>query len=105
MEPLPVPDADAGHGGVRAVSGNPAVALFADRAAAVLPGFAVSESDAAAVVELVRRLDGLPFAIELAAACVRSLTPPEILERLTDRFALLTGVAASPPTGSAPCAR
>ncbi|MFB6532459.1 LuxR C-terminal-related transcriptional regulator [Streptomyces noursei] len=91
VEPLPVPDADAGHGGVRAVSGNPAVALFADRAAAVLPGFAVSESDAAAVVELVRRLDGLPFAIELAAARVRSLTPPEILERLTDRFALLTG--------------
>ncbi|MGW1255862.1 ATP-binding protein [Streptomyces sp. NPDC002513] len=90
VEPLPVPDADAGHG-VRALSGNPAVALFADRAAAVLPGFAVTESDAAAVAELVRRLDGLPFAIELAAARIRSLTPQEILERLTDRFALLTG--------------
>ncbi|MGW3498902.1 ATP-binding protein [Streptomyces sp. NPDC001020] len=90
VEPLPVPDADTGHG-VRALSRNPAVALFADRAAAVLPGFAVSESDAAAVAELVRRLDGLPFAIELAAARIRSLTPQEILERLTDRFALLTG--------------
>ncbi|MFF8911566.1 ATP-binding protein [Streptomyces olivaceoviridis] len=90
VEPLPVPDADQGHG-VRALSDNPAVALFADRAAAVLPGFTVTESDAAAVAELVRRLDGLPFAIELAAARIRSLTPHEILERLTDRFALLTG--------------
>lgn len=94
VEPLPVPEAGdvAGAGiRVRAPSGNPAVALFAERAAAVLPGFTVTESDAAAVAELVRRLDGLPFAIELAAARVRSLTPREILERLTDRFALLTG--------------
>ncbi|MFI1831693.1 ATP-binding protein [Streptomyces olivaceoviridis] len=90
VEPLPVPAADQGHG-VRALSDNPAVALFTDRAAAVLPGFTVTESDAAAVAELVRRLDGLPFAIELAAARIRSLTPHEILERLTDRFALLTG--------------
>ncbi|GAA2680245.1 ATP-binding protein [Streptomyces lunalinharesii] len=90
VEPLPVPDAAAGHD-VRALSGNPAVALFADRAAAVLTGFALTASDAPAVAELVRRLDGLPFAIELAAARVRSLTPQEILERLTDRFALLTG--------------
>ncbi|MFB7852976.1 hypothetical protein ACFC34_39010 [Streptomyces sp. NPDC056053] len=97
VEPLPVPEAGdvagAGHR-LRALSGNPAVALFVERAAAVLPGFAVTESDTAiavAVAELVRRLDGLPFAIELAAARVRSLTPREILERLTDRFALLTG--------------
>ncbi|MFI2610382.1 ATP-binding protein [Kitasatospora sp. NPDC018619] len=94
VEPLPVPDAvaeaDAGRG-LRALSGNPAVALFVDRAAAVLPGFALTSSDADAVAELVRRLDGLPFAIELAAGRVRSLTPQEILERLTDRFALLTG--------------
>ncbi|MFD7499081.1 ATP-binding protein [Streptomyces sp. NPDC059832] len=94
VEPLPVPEA-GGAGGtghrVRALSGNPAVALFADRASAVLPGFAVTESDAGAVAELVRRLDGLPFAIELAAARVRSMSPQEILERLTDRFALLTG--------------
>ncbi|MEU3572163.1 LuxR C-terminal-related transcriptional regulator, partial [Kitasatospora sp. NPDC036755] len=76
---------------LRTLSGNPAVALFVDRAAAVLPGFTLTGSDAAAVAELVRRLDGLPFAIELAAARIRSLTPQEILERLTDRFALLTG--------------
>ncbi|MFF8712749.1 ATP-binding protein [Streptomyces sp. NPDC015184] len=97
VEPLPVPEAGdvAGAGRrLRALSGNPAVALFVERAAAVLPGFAVTESETAiavAVAELVRRLDGLPFAIELAAARVRSLTPREILERLTDRFALLTG--------------
>lgn len=90
VEPLPVPDAHAGHG-LRALAGNPAVALFTDRAAAVLPGYALTETDAAAVAELVRRLDGLPFAIELAAARIRSLTPQEVLERLTDRFALLTG--------------
>ncbi|MEW2511189.1 AAA family ATPase [Streptomyces sp. NPDC046870] len=90
VEPLPVPDADAGHS-LRTLRDYPAVALFADRAAAVLPGFTVTESDAAAVTELVRRLDGLPFAIELAAARIRTLTPQEILERLTDRFALLTG--------------
>ncbi|MGW7448408.1 ATP-binding protein [Kitasatospora sp. NPDC054795] len=89
VEPLPVPDADAGHD-LRVLSGNPAVALFVDRAAAVLPGFALTTSDAADVAELVRRLDGLPFAIELAAGRVRSLTPQEILERLTNRFALLT---------------
>ncbi|MFJ2899074.1 ATP-binding protein [Streptomyces sp. NPDC087218] len=97
VEPLPVPEAGdvAGAGRrMRALSGNPAVALFVERAAAVLPGFAMTEADTAiavAVAELVRRLDGLPFAIELAAARVRSLTPREILERLTDRFALLTG--------------
>ncbi|MEE1769460.1 LuxR C-terminal-related transcriptional regulator [Streptomyces sp. JV185] len=94
VEPLPVPNTgEAGGAGHRlhALNGNPAVALFVERAAAVLPGFAVTESEATAVAELVRRLDGLPFAIELAAARVRSLTPLEILERLTDRFALLTG--------------
>jgi predicted ATPase/DNA-binding CsgD family transcriptional regulator len=90
VEPLPVPDADTVHN-LRALNASPAVALFADRAAAVLPGFAVTASDAAAVAELVRRLDGLPFAIELAAARIRSLAPQEILERLTDRFTLLTG--------------
>ncbi|MER5744992.1 LuxR C-terminal-related transcriptional regulator [Streptomyces sp. NPDC002225] len=94
VEPLPVPETgDVAGAGRRArtPSGSPAVALFAERAAAVLPGFTVTEADADAVAELVRRLDGLPFAIELAAARVRSLTPQEILERLTDRFALLTG--------------
>ncbi|WP_236244599.1 LuxR C-terminal-related transcriptional regulator [Streptomyces sp. CC210A] len=68
-----------------------AVALFAQRAAAVLPGFRVTDGNAAAVADLVHRLDGLPLALELAAARMRTLTLREITERLDDRFALLTG--------------
>ncbi|HVU90777.1 MAG TPA: BTAD domain-containing putative transcriptional regulator, partial [Jatrophihabitans sp.] len=69
----------------------PAVRLFADRAAAVRPGFEVRDDDVATVVEIVRRLDGLPLAIELAAARLRSLPLEEISSRLSDRFRLLTG--------------
>ncbi|MFH9106075.1 BTAD domain-containing putative transcriptional regulator [Streptomyces albus] len=63
--------------------------LFADRAAAASPGFRTGE-DPAAVAEICRRLDGLPLAIELAAARLRSLTPRQIADRLDDRFRLLT---------------
>jgi len=69
----------------------PAVRLFADRAAAVRPDFEVRDDDVATVVEIVRRLDGLPLAIELAAARLRTLPLDEIAERLGDRFRLLTG--------------
>jgi predicted ATPase/DNA-binding SARP family transcriptional activator len=69
----------------------PAVRLFADRAVAVQPGFEVDDSTAAAVIEIVRRLDGLPLAIELAAARLRSLPVAEVASRLSDRFRLLTG--------------
>jgi predicted ATPase/DNA-binding SARP family transcriptional activator len=68
----------------------PAVRLFADRAAAVRPGFELSGDNAAAVVEICRRLDGMPLAIELAAARLRSLSASQIAERLNDRFRLLT---------------
>nr|WP_281353623.1 BTAD domain-containing putative transcriptional regulator [Phytoactinopolyspora mesophila] len=67
-----------------------AVRLFTDRAAAVLPGFQVDESNVGPVVEACRRLDGMPLAIELAAARVRALTPAQISDRLDDRFRLLT---------------
>lgn len=67
-----------------------AVRLFADRAASVSPGFEVTEQNAKAVAGVVARLDGLPLAIELAASRVKLLTPPEILERLHHRLALLT---------------
>ncbi|UNZ18556.1 BTAD domain-containing putative transcriptional regulator [Streptomyces sp. 891-h] len=67
----------------------PAHRLFADRAAAARPGFRTSE-DPEAVAEICRRLDGLPLAIELAAARLRSLTPRQIADRLDDRFRLLT---------------
>lgn len=69
----------------------PAVSLFADRAVAVRPDFVVDEQTVAPVIEIVRRLDGLPLAIELAAARLRSLPVDEIAARLSDRFKLLTG--------------
>ncbi len=70
-----------------------AIELFADRARHARPGFVVSGDDAAAVAEICRRLDGLPLAIELAAARVRALSLAEILDGLHDRFRLLTGGA------------
>ena len=68
-----------------------AVRLFVDRAAANRPGFVLDASNAADVVAICRRLDGMPLAIELAAARLRVLTPAQIAERLDDRFRLLTG--------------
>lgn len=67
-----------------------AVQFFVDRAQATLPGFALDDDNAGAVVEICRRLDGMPLAIELAAARVRVLTPKQIAERLDDAFRLLT---------------
>jgi predicted ATPase len=68
-----------------------AIQLLADRAAAVRPGFAVTDDNVRAVVEICRRLDGLPLAIELAAARLRALSPAQVADRLDDRFRLLTG--------------
>jgi predicted ATPase len=68
-----------------------AVRLFAERAAASKPAFALDPGSAASAAEVCRRLDGMPLAIELAAARVRALSPGEIERRLSDRFALLTG--------------
>ena len=70
-----------------------AIELFTDRARHARPGFAVSNDNAAAVTEICRRLDGLPLAIELAAARVRALSLAEIVDSLHDRFRLLTGGA------------
>ena len=68
-----------------------AVRLFADRAAAASAGFSVDAGNVAAVVEICRRLDGIPLAIELAAARVRAMAPSEIAGRLDERFRLLAG--------------
>jgi predicted ATPase/class 3 adenylate cyclase len=68
-----------------------AVRLFVDRAQAVAPGFTLTDANAPVVSEICRRLDGIPLAIELAAARVTILSPEEILQRLGDRFRLLTG--------------
>ena len=75
----------------RSVAACGSVRLFAERAAAVVPGFAVDGQNAAVVAQIVRRLDGLPLAIELAAARVRLLPPEAILERLEHSLGLLTG--------------
>ncbi|HTY32074.1 MAG TPA: LuxR C-terminal-related transcriptional regulator [Mycobacterium sp.] len=71
--------------------GDDAVRLFTDRASHARPGLTVNDDNAAAVREICRRLDGMPLAIELAAARVRALSPNEILAGLQDRFRLLTG--------------
>ncbi len=70
---------------------NEAVLLFIERAAAAAGAFELTTSNRATVVSICRRLDGLPLAIELAAVRTRALSPEQILDRLSDRFALLTG--------------
>ena len=70
-----------------------AVELFANRARLVRPTFELTDTNRAAVTEICSRLDGMPLAIELAAARVRALSPDEILDGLRDRFRLLTGGA------------
>jgi hypothetical protein len=92
---LPAPDPErlpaASDEAVAAVLGFPAVRLFVERAAAVNPGFRLtSGAEAAAVGQICRRLDGIPLAIELAAARVTVLPVAQIAARLDDRFTLLT---------------
>ena len=68
-----------------------AVRLFAERSALASPGFAITEKNASTVAQACRRLDGIPLAIELAAARMRVLSVEQIAERLDDAFVLLTG--------------
>ncbi|HEU5099094.1 MAG TPA: tetratricopeptide repeat protein [Roseiflexaceae bacterium] len=74
-----------------------AVDLFVQRARAVTPDFALTDANVLAVSEICRHIDGLPLAIELAAARVALFTPPELLARLDNRFALLTSTARDLP--------
>ncbi|WP_063041438.1 BTAD domain-containing putative transcriptional regulator [Nocardia pseudovaccinii] len=83
IHPLPWPDDAA------AAESSPAVRLFVERARAVRPDFALDAGTALAVVEICRRLDGLPLAIELAAARLRALSVGQIAAKLDDRFTLL----------------
>jgi predicted ATPase/class 3 adenylate cyclase len=82
---------------LEALSQFASVALFVERAMAVRPGFAVDAANAPAIAEICVRLDGLPLAIELAAARVRVLTPQAILSRLGDQLSLLAGGASNLP--------
>ncbi len=73
------------------LEGFEGVQLFVERAQAAQPAFALTDDNAAAVGRIVRRLDGIPLAIELAAARIKLLPPAQLAERLDDRFRLLTG--------------
>ncbi|NGY63180.1 LuxR family transcriptional regulator [Lentzea sp. NEAU-D13] len=88
VPPLPVPGS-ARPPRPQEPHGHAAVRLFVERARLVLPGFEATEDNHAVLAGICRRLDGLPLAIELAAARLRALTPEQILQRLDDRFRLL----------------
>lgn len=94
VEPLPVPAAGAPT--LLATTRSAAVRLFCDRAAAACHGFVLTPGNAAAVADVCRRLDGLPLAIELAAARLRTVNVGQLADRLDQRFRLLTG---GPRTG------
>jgi len=100
VPPLPLPaSAPPGPAGmsVAELAASPAVALFVDRARAVRRGFALTEGNAAAVAEICLRLEGLPLAIELAAARIRLLDPGTLLRRLAASLdALGTGAVDLP---------
>jgi predicted ATPase len=96
VPPLPVPSADAAPDPAD-LRRYASVSLFVDRARAVAPGFELTDANAEAVAEICRRLDGLPLAIELAAARVRLLPPQSLASRLDQRFSVLTGGARDLP--------
>jgi predicted ATPase len=90
IPPLELPRAQADES-LHQLRQNESVELFTERASAASGRFELTASNRAAVVDLCRRLDGLPLAIELAAVRTRVLSVEQILDRLTDRFGLLTG--------------
>ena len=96
VPPLALPDSRL-KSSVDSVSQFPAVALFVQRATAAKPGFELNAENASAVCEICARLDGLPLAIELAAARVKVLSPSSLLTRLASRLQLLTGGARDLP--------
>jgi predicted ATPase/DNA-binding CsgD family transcriptional regulator len=97
LAPLELPEAELAEPLSR-LRQNEAVALFCERAAAASGNFELDEKNRTAVVDVCRRLDGLPLAIELAAVRTRVLSLEQIVERLSDRFALLTrGARAALP--------
>jgi predicted ATPase len=96
VPPLPVPPAGAGRDRVD-LQRYSSVSLFVERAHAVAPGFELTEANAGAVAEICRRLDGLPLAIELAAARIRLLPPQVLASRLDQRFSVLSSGARDLP--------
>jgi predicted ATPase/class 3 adenylate cyclase len=92
--PLPLPQPSESHD---EVMHSPSVQLFGERAREIRGDFHVTEGNAVVVAEICRGLDGLPLAIELAAARTRLFSPEALLERMSDRLGLLTGGAADLP--------
>jgi predicted ATPase/class 3 adenylate cyclase len=88
VHPLPVPARDAN---IKALLRSPAVRLFVDRAKQHRPSFTLTSREAPAIAEMVVRLEGIPLALELAAARMKSMSVSDINMRLKDRFKLLTG--------------
>jgi predicted ATPase len=97
LAPLAVPDGDV-EPTPHEMPDYDSVALFVDRAAAAVPGFQLTEDNQATVARICSRVDGLPLAIELAAARLRAMSSEQILARLDDRYALLAhGSRVAPP--------
>jgi non-specific serine/threonine protein kinase len=94
--PLTVPDPDRPPA-LQGLPGYDAITLFAARAEAAAPGFVLSEANQVTVTRICQRLDGLPLAIELAADRLRVLSPQQILDRLSDRYRLLTAGSRDAP--------
>ncbi len=92
LYPVPTMELPAADGpAAESAADTESVRLFVDRARAVQPAFALTLQNADAIIQICRRLDGIPLAIELAAARVKALPPEQIAARLDDRFRLLTG--------------
>ena len=102
VAPLVVPSATTG---AEPLQQYDAVELFLDRARAIDPDFALTEDNRAAVAAISRKLEGIPLAIELAAARLRAFTPSQLDAQLTDRWELLGRAAEPPRSGTRPWRR
>jgi non-specific serine/threonine protein kinase len=97
VPPLTIPDVDR-ETSLRGLPRYDAVTLFVERATTAVPGFELTEENRVIVTRICQRLEGLPLPIELAAARLRAMSAEQILERLTDRFTLLTLGSRGAPT-------
>ena len=97
VSPLALPDVDPVQGGGKNIARFASVQLFLERASAVRPDFKLTEENASVIAGICSRLDGLPLAIELAAARIGFFSPQELLERLDHRLRLLRGGARDLP--------
>ncbi|MFN2234277.1 MAG: adenylate/guanylate cyclase domain-containing protein [Anaerolineales bacterium] len=97
VPPLELPEVDSRHPNMEEIARYEAIQLFVERAQAVRPNFELTDENAEAIAEICLRLDGLPLALELAAARLRLFSPHSLLQRLGSRFKLLKGGARDLP--------